>query len=330
MSKLNLNQLIEYSSESHTLDFKKIFYDLSNKYSKSEFLKDVVAFVNNLDDTDKMILIGIEEKDGVADTILGIDSIVDQAVLQQILDANIEPSINIEAFVQVYKSLKIGVIRLSGNVNRPYLFKKNFKLKESERAKYRIGDGYIRVGTSTRKMVRKDFDNIYKAKNTSKDRSSDVVISHYLSEFEDESRLNNYVCLDFKIENLSNKSIGLNPEIILYRDDESRIYLKNDLLQSFVIPTGISHISFTTIHTPVLPNFDLYSKKDDSQIYLEVVKRINENDAVTLKQKDKQNSLFFQEIAISKNTQIVRYKLILRGDDFKEGPIEIIDEIKCR
>lgn len=148
-------EIIEYENESHRVDFKKMEYGLGNDAKKNEILKDFSAFTNHLSDDDKFIIIGIKEKEDKTKEIFGIDNPTDEAKYRQFINDNIEPQINFEYNHLSYKNKKICFFRLSENNNRPYLFKKDSKNPIDGKTEFKYGDGFIRVGTSTKKNWKK-------------------------------------------------------------------------------------------------------------------------------------------------------------------------------
>ena len=63
-------------SESDTLDFKRKQYPFSgaSKQEKSELLKDILSFANVVKDSDRYVVIGVEEEDGRVKHICGADT----------------------------------------------------------------------------------------------------------------------------------------------------------------------------------------------------------------------------------------------------------------
>src|SRR5690606_8063698 len=131
--------------EGATLDYKREEYPLGKHIKKNEFLKDISAFANHHSDSDKYIIIGVKEENGIANEFFEIETITDAASYQQFLNDNIEPEINFEYKTTTYNDKKIAYFRIYSNKNRPYLFKKNLQNHFTRETEYKIGDGFIRV-----------------------------------------------------------------------------------------------------------------------------------------------------------------------------------------
>src|SRR5690606_1065196 len=123
--KETIINLIENESENTKLDFKKEQYPIEKgNGKKGEFLKDMCAFANLSSNEDKFIIVGIEEKNGVAVGFKPIDKLHDQASYQQFLNQYIDPEINFEYKEIIHKDNRLAFFRLFNNNKRPYLFKK--------------------------------------------------------------------------------------------------------------------------------------------------------------------------------------------------------------
>src|SRR4030042_2782121 len=107
--------ILQYYSESHSIDFKMEQYPIEKHEKKHELLKDISAIANHPSEEDKYIIIGVIEKDGKASGFQDIKKLIDQAKYQQYIDSNIEPNINFEykafefnghilAFFRIYKN----------------------------------------------------------------------------------------------------------------------------------------------------------------------------------------------------------------------------------
>ncbi len=136
--------LIENESENTKLDFKLEQYPIEKGNNrKGEFLKDMCAFANLVSKEDKFIIIGAEEKNGVAISFKPIVELHDQAFYQQFLNQYIEPEINFEYKEIIHLGNRLAYFRLFDNNKRPYLFKKEYKDIESKGTQYRVGTGFL-------------------------------------------------------------------------------------------------------------------------------------------------------------------------------------------
>lgn len=132
-----------YEEESSTLDFKQEQYPFINAedHQKSELLKDILAFANAWRRNDAYILIGIEEVKGARSNILGIDTTLDDAALQQFVNSKTQRPIIFEYKNYQIENKTVGVIKIPLN-DRPIYLKKDYgKLKKNV--------VYLRRGSST-------------------------------------------------------------------------------------------------------------------------------------------------------------------------------------
>jgi|AntRauTorcE11898_2_1112593.scaffolds.fasta_scaffold01099_2 predicted HTH transcriptional regulator len=90
----DIEQIIKYNSEGPTLDYKKEEYPLGKHAKRNEILKDISALANHHSDTDKYIIIGVKEENGVAKDFYEIERLTDEAAYQKFVNENIEPKIN--------------------------------------------------------------------------------------------------------------------------------------------------------------------------------------------------------------------------------------------
>jgi len=314
--------IIKYESESTYVDFKLQEYPLGNHPKKNEILKDISAMANHPSNNPKYILIGIKEKNGMAAEFIDIDNPTDQAKYQQFIEDNIEPRINFQYIPFEYEGNKLAAFIITGNHQRPYLFKKDIKKITDQALEFKIGDGFIRTGTSTRKLKRTDFEEIYAKRFESKDRKSDLKINPILSIVPHLHVL----MIDFSIENLSSKSIGFDAEMKLFHGKGIRIKKRFDL-EHGNSEGGLSSIYPQYFKPEIDPTiFDLEISKKNNYTKISRLKRINEEYSVKISQKDKIENIFFEEILVDNFTSdpgdsLVSAEIILRSDDFKDGPL---------
>lgn len=145
----DLNDIIKFDRESSQLDFKRVFYSNSKK---EDLIKDLMSFANVLRSGSKYIIFGIDYKTNGERDIIGIDSpFPDTAMYHQLVNENIEPALHFDFFEYEVESKKLWVFKIFDNHNPPYLMRKDYRnLKK--------GDGFIRRGDSTDRLVREDFD----------------------------------------------------------------------------------------------------------------------------------------------------------------------------
>lgn len=323
---MNLSEIIQYYPESYNVDFKRCEYPLGKEYNKTEFLKDVSAMANHPSHEPKYIFTGIIEKDGMASSFIEISPLTDQAKYQQYLEENIEPSIHFEYKQVEHDGIKLGCFIISGNVERPYLFKKEVKNAKRNELEYKPGDGVIRVGTSTRKMIRSDFESIYKARNKTVDRKKDILITPYLKKCENPIiHKKGYRCIDFKIENTSNKSISLDIEAHFYFNEDYHFSKKFDIDKKIIQKSKSNfNLDLSLRFEPIIDNsiFDLSFQNTESSLLVSRIKKINQKSAVEIAQNAHEDDIFLNEVLVYKKNEVpVLVELIIRSDDFIDGAL---------
>ena len=329
---MDLNEILNYSSETSTIDFKQTEYSLGKGFNKNEFLKDISAMANHPSDEPKYIFTGVVEKNGLAHSFVSIPKLTDQSRYQQFLDNNIEPQINFDYLQFEHNGFKLGCFIIENNKERPYLFKKNVQNPINNELEYRPGDGVIRVGTSSRKITRKDFELIYHNRTNKKDRKSDINIIPYFKECSNTiMREKGYKCIEFKIENRSNKSIGFELEACFHYNKDYQIFKKFDLDKQIIQDAKSKLIpSFQISFDPLVDYsvFDLSFEYKKSGLYVSRIKKISQNAAVEIAQNDFEEDIFLNEVLVlNKNSAPIKVELILRSDDFINGALKQIFEI---
>ena len=322
-----IEEIIKYNSESYDVDFKKVEYPLGKVANKNEFLKDISAMANHPSNDKKHIIVGVVEKNGVAESFVNIPKLTDQAKYQEFIDNNIEPQINFQYKQVQFEGYNLGYFEISNNNQRPYLFKKNLQNPSNKNIEYKIGDGYIRIGTSTRKMNRSDFENIYKTRNEAKDRKSDLSITPYLKNCTNTiMREKGFKCIDFKIENSSNKSIYLDAEAHFFYNEDLLFSKKFDIDKMIIEESKKSFNSgFSMNFNPIMDNsiFDLSFENTESSFQVVRFKRLNQNAAIEISQNDQVDSIFLNEVLVYKKSDVpIIVQLIIRSDDFVEGALK--------
>lgn len=321
MNKVIENK-IKNDSEGPTLDFKQKEYPLGKHPKKHELLKDISAFANHPSDNDKFIIIGVSEKDGLSDEIFDIENKYDDSDYQQYVIANIEPKINFEYKPITYNGKQIAYFRIFGNKSRPYLFKNDVKYKD--RMKYEAGDGYIRVGSSSDKLMRDDFESIYETRFTQKDRKSDLEIEGYFGTPDDiEIPKNTLKYVDLKVTNKSNKSIDFDIEIKFQQNKKCPIVLRSEFIYDFNKSQrkDSSHFAY---YTPTFPyeNFNVDFKEYEDYVIISRNIRPQKKSAITLKQHSIMGDIFFQELLVlNLDVEEINAEVTIRSDDFTEGPL---------
>jgi len=288
---------------------------------KHELLKDISAMANHPSNEDKYIIVGIKEENGIASEFFDITDLVDQSKYQQFINSYIEPEINFEYKLFKYNNHKLAYFRIYDNKDRPYLIKKEVSnFADNKKKEFREGDGFIRVGTSTKKITRTEFDKIYEDKHKKVDRKSDLQITPYfgISNNIKFSKLN-VKYLDISIENTSNQSIDIDVEMRVFKGEKFELISEYDLEQKlnkqerknsdiFDIKTlSIGPLSFHTEETP-------------DSLVVSTTKMINQKNAINIPQQGIEKDIFCQYLFVLENEpNIIQAELTIRSDDFTEG-----------
>lgn len=316
-----VREILEYGSESQSIDFKMEQYPLGNDYKKHEFLKDVSAMANHPDNGDKYIVIGVEEKDGVPFAFHNIHDLIDQANYQQYLNTYIEPQIHFEYRPFEFNGYKLAYFRIFDNKERPYLVKKELRNgKDGKKFEFREGDGFIRSGTSSRKIVRADFDKIYKDKHLQKDRKSDFKITPTLGYFDLYPSTDILIKkLDLTIENLSNQSIDFDIEMKVYKNECCRFLSHYDFQK---IKDKNNKSSMFSIAPGILPNFRVSIKEKEAYFMISRTMFQRTKTTMTIAQNETIYDVFENELlVIASESCSINIEVTVRSDDFTEGSL---------
>ncbi|WP_440069487.1 AlbA family DNA-binding domain-containing protein [Tenacibaculum discolor] len=320
-----LEQIIKYNSEGSNLDYKKEEYVLGKSEKKNEILKDISAFANHHSDSDKYIIIGVKEKDGVASEFYEIESLTDEATYQQFLFDNIEPKINFEYKSATFKEKQIAYFRIFGNKNRPYLFKKNLQNPVTKKPEYKIGDGFIKVGSSSRKLDRNDFESIYKTRFTERDRKNDLKIETYFGTTDNDEIINlDIKYIDIKITNQSNKSIEFDIEMKVFKSDKYGLISEDELIKELKKnqkkkSNGFG-IDFEVIQPQIMNLHVDFNEKEDFVIISR--NSLAKKTAINLAQNSSESDIFCKHLfVLGGNADEIKAELTIRSDDFTEGSL---------
>lgn len=155
---MDLDDLIEYESENTCLDFKAEEYGCD----KISLIKDIMSMANANSMNKKYIIIGVKDIPGSDRQIIGLNTISDQANLENVIQENIEPNINFKYYSYFYKEKRLGIIEIDGNTNPPYMMKK-------DHGALKKGDIWIRKGSRQSRVVREDIDRMFLLRNNTLD-----------------------------------------------------------------------------------------------------------------------------------------------------------------
>jgi len=318
----DIEQKIKYDCEGSTLEFKKKEYPLGKSEKRNEILKDISALANHHSNEDKYIIIGVKEENGLAKHFYEIENITDEAAYQKFVNENIEPKINFEYKSLIYEGKKIAIFRIFNNNIRPYLFKKNIQNPVTNKTDFKIGDGFIKVGSSSKKLERDDFECIYNSRFTEKDRKGDLTIETYFATSNDDelSKLD-IEYIDIKIINHSNKSIDFDVEMKVFKGNGYNIIPKDELKRELMKTRKKSislGIDFEMIQ-PQIINFHIDVKDEDDYVFI-TRNILARKTAISLPQNSSETDIFNQHLfVLEKEEHEIKAELIIRSDDFTEG-----------
>lgn len=165
----DLQDLVRYENENSALDFKAVQY---RKEAHEALLKDIVSMANANVQGDRHIVIAVKHRPDGSREFLGIDAMdfVDPAVYQDLVRANIEPDLEVDYLRLDVGGCALGVIRISGCENPPYMMKKDF-------GSLRMGDGFIRKGSHQARLTRSDLDRMIARKTAVGPKDTDLIVS---------------------------------------------------------------------------------------------------------------------------------------------------------
>lgn len=137
-----IEQLLN-EDESSSLDFKRDQYEFEGAADekKAELLKDILAFANAWRRAYAYILIGVEEIKGGRSLIVGVQSHLDDAKLQQLVNSKTQRPIEFSYRPYLFEGVQIGIITIPVQ-DRPLFLKRDF-------GGLRKDVVYVRRGSST-------------------------------------------------------------------------------------------------------------------------------------------------------------------------------------
>jgi hypothetical protein len=143
MKQANITCLL-YQQESETLDFKRDQYPLeqATNETKSEFIKDVLAFANAWRNTDAFILLGVVENPGGKALVMGVTCHLADADLQQLVNGKTNKPVRFGYQAVTLEGEQVGLLHIDRNQDRPIYLRKDF-------GKLRKNVVYVRRGSST-------------------------------------------------------------------------------------------------------------------------------------------------------------------------------------
>ena len=140
------HQLIDrllYQAESPALDFKRdqYLFAKADDTTKSELLKDILAFANSWRESTAYILIGVQEVKGPRSKVVGVTHHLDDANLQQFVNSKVQRPLVFSYRPIQFEGADLGMIEIPKQ-KRPFYVNQQFgKVKENS--------VYLRRGSST-------------------------------------------------------------------------------------------------------------------------------------------------------------------------------------
>lgn len=139
-----LSQLIS-SPESSTLDFKSRMYNFDNDQNSKQigsFVKDILAFTNTIRSESAFIIIGVEEIEDFKKNIIGIDKIIDDAILQEKIKNKVYPMPRFSFYTMKFDDKNIGILEFP-------VFNYSLPVAATQKLKgIELGQVYHRKGSS--------------------------------------------------------------------------------------------------------------------------------------------------------------------------------------
>jgi len=329
-----VKEILRYCSESHSIDYKKLQYPIVQHAKKHELIKDISAMANHPSDEDKYIIIGVKEKNGIASDFYDVTDLVDQAKYQQFINSYIEPEIHFEYKLIDYNNHQLAYFRIYDNKDRPYLIKKEVRnFADNKIIEFREGDGFIRVGTSTKKITRTGFDKIYEFKHKKVDRKSDLKITPYFG-IPDNSELSmlKVKYLDISIENTSKHSIDIDVEMRVFKETRYKLISEYELKQELNKQERKNSNIFGIQISPIeMPSFHVDIEELSDSVVISRTRMRNQRTAITISQKGIEKDVFCQYLlllVLKNEPKVIKAELTIRSDDFTEGVL--IENIEFR
>ena len=319
----NIIDIINYENESHRIDFKQLEYRLGKDRKKNEILKDFLSFANNLSDDDKFIIIGVKQNKDGTNELIGVEQPTDEAQYRQFINEYIEPQINYEYRNFQYNDKTICYFRIYNNNDRPYLFKKDCPNPEDGKKEYNYGDGYIRVGTSTKKIGRKEIDDINENKLKYINRQEDIEIIPVVKCYD-----NIFKSIDLNLTNKSAKSIDIDIEITIQKNENYEVMTESDYLmlkekvERKQSNKGNPHYTSFNFSQSILPNF--FIDKTETNNHLIIKRTSNKTKfALTIPQNSVEEEVFLNSIIVlQKTSNSISAEVTIRSDDFTKGALK--------
>lgn len=310
MTNEEIKGILDYP-ETTLIEYKREEYPIEKKAPKKhEILKDISAMANHPNNSDKFIVIGM--KDG---KFHDIDSPTDDDYYQQYVKENVDPIINFEYRGLQYNGHKIAIFRIFNNNDRPYLIKNKIVNSEGKDI-YSAGDGFIRRGTRSDRLLRKDFDRIYADKYVAKDRKDDLkALPRWKFIDHDEFYGTDCYSIDLDLENESNQSLDVTVELHIQKSNKYEIKTQDDIDRAEYERKLSERTLFESIPSHVM-SFNATMYEIDNKY---IIKR-GLRPSIKIEQQEKITVFFNESVFLLGFLEGIAGEIVLKSDSFTGGP----------
>lgn len=229
-----INLIIKSKLKSPLVKYRDTEYSLQDS-SKFKLLEDLSALANHPSNSTKYIIIGVIH--GLTSSKRTFQEVVnptDQNVYQEFVDTYLEPKINFTYISFKFRDKKLAAFVISGNNDRPYLFKLNIFTKNWSDFRNRTGQGLItHDGHYNVNLTRSDLDYIYRKNFTHNRKASELDVRMSFQPLSVESNVNGIELYEIElyIDNLTSRDIDINFELRLESLDYFILACKDDITQ---------------------------------------------------------------------------------------------------
>lgn len=141
-------------SEGEKLDFKAEQYRLDNDVLKSKLVKDIVCIANAQGDETGHIVVGVKAYPDGRKDVLGCDLHHDDADLQELVQAKVEPPPRFGYHQVKFEGKSFGLLEIPRSRSRPHIAKRDFE-------ELRKGIVYTRHGSTNAEANREEIQAMY-------------------------------------------------------------------------------------------------------------------------------------------------------------------------
>lgn len=141
--------------ESLILDFKQQMYDLSSEDKIAALVKDIISMINTKRASSSHIIIGVKANPNGENQLLGIDTFIDESIIQEKIKNKITPTPEFSYYIKEFNDLKFGVLEFPV-IQYPSFLYTPIKLKGLDPSV-----PYYRLGTSNQEAKGHKVIEIY-------------------------------------------------------------------------------------------------------------------------------------------------------------------------